>query len=282
MMTILETIKLATEFLEKHKIENSRLNAELMLSHILNCKRFELYKNFDQPLTESEINLFRKFLRERVSGKPLQYITGKAYFYGLEFIVTPDVLIPRPETELLVEEILNSIDKNISYKILDIGSGSGNIGIVLAKYLGRSIVYCIDVSEKALKIAMQNAQTHNLTNIFFEQIDIFNQIPSHKDFDIIVSNPPYISEMKRDSLQREVRLHEPSIALFVDQELKFYQRISELSREILKTNGKLFFEIDDHLADGVSKILLNNGFKDLKVLKDYSNLNRIIYGVKTE
>lgn len=282
MMKILETIKLATEFLEKHKIENSRLNAELMLSHILNCKRFELYKNFDQPLTENEINQFKNFLRERVSGKPLQYIIGKAYFYGLEFIITPDVLIPRPETELLVKEILNSIYKNKSYKILDIGSGSGNIGIVLAKYLGESIVYCVDVSEKALNVAKQNAQMHNLANIFFEQIDILNQLPSEKDFDIIVSNPPYISEKKKDSLQREVRLYEPSIALFVDQELKFYQRISELSRDILKTNGKLFFEIDDHLADDVSKILLNNGIKDLKVFKDYLSLNRIIYGVKTE
>lgn len=282
MMTILESLKLATEYLEKHKIENSRLNAELMLSHILNCKKYELYKNFEQPLNEQELSQFREYLKERVSGKPLQYITGVSYFYGMDLIVTPDVLIPRPETELLVEEILNSVDKNLPYKILDIGSGSGNIGIVIAKNLKNSIVYCVDISEKAIEVAKLNAQRHDVFNIHFEKIDVLNQQPSEKNFDIIVSNPPYISEKKKDSLQKEIRLYEPSIALFVDDELKFYKRIIDLSKDLLKVNGKLFFEIDNQLAEEIKVFLTKNSFSDVNIIKDYLNLNRIIYGVKSK
>ncbi len=132
-MTVLETLKLATEYLEKHEVENARLNAELLLCDILQCKRLELYTNFEKPLKEIELQRYRDYLLRRAKGEPLQYITGKANFFGMEFIVTPDVLIPRPETELLVEEIINSFDKNLSLKILDICSGSGNIGITLAK-----------------------------------------------------------------------------------------------------------------------------------------------------
>ncbi len=282
MMTILESLKLATEYLEKHNIENSRLNAELLLSHILNCKRYELYKNFEQPLNEKELSQFREFLKERVSGKPLQYITGVSYFYGMDFIITPDVLIPRSETELLVEEILNSVDKNHPYKILDICSGSGNIGIVLAKNLKNSIVYCVDISEKAIEVARLNAQRHNVSNIHFEKIDILNQQPSERNFDIIVSNPPYISEKKKNLLQKEVRLYEPSVALFVDDELKFYKRIIELTKDYLKIHGMLFFEIDNHLSEEIKELFIQNYFTNVKTIKDYLDLNRIIYGVKSK
>lgn len=280
-MTVLETLKLASEYLEKYEIENARLNAELLLCDILECKRLELYTNFDKPLKENEVQKFREYLLRRAKGEPLQYIIGKANFFGLEFVVTPDVLIPRPETELLVEEIINSFDKNSNLKILDVCSGSGNIGITLAKNFPLSLVYCIDFSEKAIEIGRLNARKLNVENISFHLLDILNEIPNEKNFDVIVSNPPYISSSKKDTLQREVRLYEPHNALFVDDELKFYKRIIELSDELLNENGKLFFEIDHELAEPVSNLMKNKNFKSIKIKKDYAELNRIISGVKS-
>lgn len=280
-MTVLETLKLASEYLEKYEIENARLNAELLLCDILGCKRLELYTNFDKPLKENEIQKLREYLLRRAKGEPLQYIIGKANFFGLEFVVTPDVLIPRPETELLVEEIINSFDKNSNLKILDVCSGSGNIGITLAKNFPLSLVYCIDFSEKAIEIGRLNARKLNVENISFHLLDILNEIPNEKNFDVIVSNPPYISSSKKDTLQREVRLYEPHNALFVDDELKFYKRIIELSDELLNENGKLFFEIDHELAEPVSNLMKNKNFKSIKIKKDYAELNRIISGVKS-
>lgn len=281
-MTVLETLKLASEYLEKYEIENARLNAELLLCDILQCKRLELYTNFDKPLKENEIQKYREYLLRRAKGEPLQYITGKANFFGYEFVVTPDVLIPRPETELLVEEIINSFDKNSKLKILDVCSGSGNIGILLAKNFPSSFVHCIDFSEKAIEIGKLNAKKLNVENITFHLIDILNDKLDEKNFDVIVSNPPYISSSKKETLQREVRLYEPHAALFVDDELKFYKRIVELSDELLNENGKLFFEIDHELAEPVSNLMKNKNFKSIKVKKDYAELNRIISGVKAK
>lgn len=281
-MMILEILKLATEYLEEHEIENARLNAELLLSDILNCKRLELYTNFDKPLNEVEIQKYREYLKRRAAGEPLQYITGKANFFGLEFFVTPDVLIPRPETELLVEEIINSFDRNSTIEILDICSGSGNIGITLAKNFPFSFVHCIDISEKAIEIGKLNSKKLNVENISFQLIDILNESLEENRFDVVVSNPPYIQVVKKNDLQREVRLYEPHIALFVDDELKFYKRIIDLTENILKENGKLFFEIDHDLAEPISDLMRKKNFQSIKIKKDYADLNRIISGVKSK
>lgn len=280
MITLIEAIKLASEYLEKHQIENARLNAELLLSEILNYKRLELYTNFERPLTESELEKYRQFLLRRSQGEPVQYITGKAYFYGFEFVVTPDVLVPRPETELLVEAVLNSLNKSQQLKILDLCSGSGNIGITIAKFLPQSNITCVDVSEKAVEIGKRNAEKLNAANVSFYCIDILNDEPPENDYDIIVSNPPYISIEKKDTLQREVRLYEPSTALFVDDRLKFYKRILDLSDKYLKVSGKIFFEIDDEISKEVYDLFVKKNFSSIQILKDLANLNRIINGVK--
>ncbi|MCR4416531.1 MAG: peptide chain release factor N(5)-glutamine methyltransferase [Ignavibacteria bacterium] len=279
MITVLESLKLAKEYLEKHQIENPRLNAELLLSEILNCKRLELYTNFEKPLKDEEIQKFRDFLLRRAKGEPVQYITGKAYFYGLEFVVTPDVLIPRPETELLVEEVINSFDKNESLKIVDLCSGSGNIGITLAKFFPNSIVDCIDISEKAIEIGKLNAERLNVKNVSFIQLDILKQQLSEV-YDVIVSNPPYISIEKQNEIQKEVRLYEPRIALFVDDELKFYRRILELSDGSLKNKGRVFLEIDNEISQQVFDLMKEKNFASISIKKDFANLNRIIWGVK--
>ncbi|MGB9665301.1 MAG: peptide chain release factor N(5)-glutamine methyltransferase [Ignavibacteria bacterium] len=280
MNTILETLKLAKEYLERHQIENPRLNAELLLSEILGCKRLELYTNFEKPLSKEEIQKYREYLLRRAKGEPIQYITGKAYFYGFEFIVTPEVLIPRPETEILVEEVISSFDKNEKLKVADICAGSGNIGITLAKFFPNSKVDCIDISPKAIEIGRMNAKRLEAENVTFLQIDILKDNLPENDYDVIVSNPPYISIDKKNKLQREVRLYEPSIALFVDDELKFYRRIIDLSEDYLKEKGKLFFEIDNEISLSVYNLMKEKKFISISIKKDYANLNRIISGVK--
>jgi release factor glutamine methyltransferase len=279
-MTVLESLKLAKEYLEKYQIENPRLNAELLLSEVLNCKRLELYTNFEKPLKEEEIQMFREYLLRRTKGEPVQYITGKAYFYGFEFIVTPDVLIPRPETELLVEEVIDAFEKNESLKIADLCSGSGNIGITLAKFFPNSEVDCIDVSEKAIEIGRLNAEKLNAENVSFYKIDILSDELPQKIYDVIVSNPPYIPVERKNELQTEVRLYEPEIALFVNDELKFYRRIIELSERFLKMNGKIFFEIDNEIAHKVYDLMKGKNFSSISIKKDLAKLNRIISGVK--
>lgn len=280
-MTVLESIKLATNFLQKYKIEKPRLNAELLLADILGCKRLELYISFDKPLTDEEIDKYREFLIRRSKNEPIQYITGKAYFYGMEFFVDKNVLIPRSETELLVEEILKNTSNNI-YKILDIGTGSGNIAIVLGSKLMNSIIHSIDVSQDALKVAEKNIAKHKITNVKLFNIDIFHNNIHESDYDIIVSNPPYISEKNKDSIPMEVKNYEPEIALFVEHEMKFYEKIVDLSNYILKIEGSLYFEIDPHIAEQIYNLMKKNNFIDIVIKKDYSNMDRIIYGVKAK
>lgn len=282
MTTVLEALKLAKEYLEKHQIENPRLNAELLLSEVLNCKRLELYTNFEQPLREEEVQRYNEFLLRKAKGEPVQYITGKAYFYGFEFIVTPDVLIPRPETELLVEEIIYSYNRDERLHFIDLCSGSGNIGITIAKFFPNSKVDCIDISEKAIEICKINAKKLNVENVSFHKIDILQEELPEKVYDVIVSKPPYISIEQRNKLQKEVRLYEPHIALFVNDELKFYRRIIELSDKFLKDKGKLFFEIDNEISQQVYELMKGKNFSLISIKKDYTNLNRIILGVKAK
>jgi len=280
MRTILEVLKLATDYLARHKIENPRLNAEILLADVLNFKRYQLFTNFDKPLKDEELEKFKNFLIRRVSGEPVQYITSKANFYGFEFYITKDVLIPRPETELLVEEVLLGIREDEGLNILDICSGSGVIGLILAKFLPDSRVYLIDLSDKAIEISRINANRLDIRNVVFLNLDILKDDIPDIPFNIIVSNPPYVNSMKKDSVQKEIKLHEPEIAIFVDDELKFYTRIIELAKKKLVPNGMLFFEIDDQLAESVQFLMEQNDFNRIIVKKDYAGLNRIIYGVK--
>jgi ribosomal protein L3 glutamine methyltransferase len=257
MMTVLESLKLAKEYLEKYQIENPRLNAELLLSEVLNCKRLDLYTNFEKPLKEEEIQKFREYLLRRTKGEPVQYITGKAYFYGFEFIVTPDVLIPRPETELLVEEVIDAFEKNESLRIADLCSGSGNIGITLAKFFPNSEVDCIDVSEKAIEIGRLNAEKLNAVNVSFYKIDILNDELPQKIYDVIVSNPPYVDAIEMDALPEEF-LQEPRLGLEAGEDgLDLVRKILAQAAAHLKDDGVLIVEV------GVSQYYLEEAYPEL-------------------
>lgn len=281
MLTVLEAINLSTEFLGKRNIESPRINAELLLAHTLNCKRLDLYLSYDRPLNEDEVNIYREFIRRRSKSEPLQYIIGKVEFYGLEFNVNPSVLIPRKETEILVETIINFVNVEDDLRILDIGVGSGNISISLAKHLSNSKITATDINEQALSTARTNAEMNNVSErINFINHNILND-DLNEEFDIVVSNPPYISEKEFPELKDELKVYEPKNALtdFSDG-LNYFKVISSKAKGLLKNNGKIFFEVGQGQSEVVEKILRENDFKEIQIVKDYLKIDRVISGEK--
>ena len=280
MLTVLESLKLSTEYLEKKGIESARLNAELLLAEILNCKRLDLYLKFDQPLRENEVDIYREWISRRGKFEPLQYIIGRVEFYGMQFKVTRDVLIPRSDTEILVEEVINFAKDKSGLRILDIGTGSGNIPIALAKNLTNAEITSVDVSANAIEVAKENALLNNVeSKVEFILSDIYHLKIETDLFDIVVSNPPYISAEEYPTLQKEIVDYEPSIALTDSNDgLNFYRTITEKSKSFLKKEGKIFFEIGKEQFDDVEKILLKNNFLNIKITKDYQQIERVISG----
>jgi release factor glutamine methyltransferase len=280
MLTVLESLKLSTEYLEKKGIESPRLNAELLLSEILNCKRLDLYLKFDQPLKENEVDKYREWISRRGKFEPLQYIIGKVEFFGLQFKVTRDVLIPRSETEILVEEVINSYKGKSGLKILDIGTGSGNIPIALAKNLANAEITTVDVSAKAIEIAKENALLNGVeSEVKFILSDVNHLKIETGSFDIVISNPPYISAEEYPTLQKEIIDYEPSIALTdANDGLDFYRAIAERSKSFLKNEGKVFLEIGKGQFEDVEKILSKNDFHNIEIIKDYQQIERVISG----
>jgi len=233
-------------------------------------------------LSESELLLHRNIIKRLQNKEPIQHIIGEVEFYGLPFKVNPDVLIPRPETEELVDLILNT-NTNQSPKILDIGTGSGCIPISLKHNLPQAIISAVDVSEKALKIAQQNAKL-NQVNIDFILSDILSDnFNSLTPFDIIVSNPPYVLESDKKQMDENVLKFDPHLALFVDDDnaLLFYKRIVDLSKHLLKPKGHLYFEIHENLGKEVKTLMENNQFTDVKILKDLQGKDRMALGINS-
>jgi release factor glutamine methyltransferase len=282
MLTVLQSINLSTEFLKNKGIESPRQNAELLLAKILKCKKLDLYLSFDKPLKDEEVDSYREFIRRRSQFEPLQYIVGSVEFYGLELKVNPSVLIPRPETEILVETIIENHKDKENLKILDIGTGSGNISIALAKHLNNCEITAIDINEDAIKTAGANASFNKVEGqIHFIKKDILNGNKiSDEKFDIIVSNPPYIALNEFPSLQPELKEFEPKSALtdFSDG-LKFYEKIVKDARNILlKPNGHLYFELGKDQHSKVEEFFKQNKFSCVKQVNDYQNIERVIYG----
>jgi release factor glutamine methyltransferase len=280
MLTVLESVKLSADFLEKKGIESPRLNAELLLAEIMNCKRLDLYLKFDQPLKETEIIKYRDWISRRGKFEPLQYIIGKVEFYNLLFNVTPDVLIPRPETEILIETIVNRFQGKENLKILDIGVGSGNISVALAKNLSGCEITGIDVSEKAVLVAKENIIANECdSKIKLENIGIENYSANGFLFDIVVSNPPYVSKSEFITLQKEIVEYEPSIAVTDSSDgLYFFRTIADISKDILKKEGCLFMEIGKGQHDVVRNILVENCFNNVHFVNDLQEIERIAVG----
>jgi release factor glutamine methyltransferase len=280
MITVLESINLSTEFLKNKGIESPRINAELLLAHILNCKRLNLYLSFERPLAENELQQYRELLKRRSKFEPLQYIIGSVEFYGIDFKVNPTVLIPRQETEILVENIIGYFNNSGNIKILDIGTGSGNIAVSLAKNLHNSFVTGIDISDEALSLARENALLNSvIERTDFVKLDFLKEDLSQNDFDLVVSNPPYISLEDFETLRPELRDHEPKFALTdFNSGFHFYEIISAKSVNLLKPGGKLFFEVGKDQFSKVAAIMEQYNYQNIIVIKDYSNIERVIMG----
>jgi release factor glutamine methyltransferase len=244
---------------------------EIPVTYYLLQKEFEL--------SEAQIISYTSALENLSKGQPLQYIFGNAFFYGRDFKVTPDVLIPRPETEELCKWIIEDTNQ-ISPKILDIGCGSGNISITLDLELKNAAVFAIDISKNALLVAKENA-TQNNSNVVFEQMDILNWENSNKfssyKFDVIVSNPPYILEEEKIMMRKNVLDFEPHLALFVkNNPLLFYQSIAEFSIKHLAINGKLFFELNEAYFNECKILLEKLNFKNIQLKKDMAGKYRML------
>lgn len=270
--TILEILNWTKDFFSESKIENPRLQAELIISHVLGLKRLELYLQYDSIVKEHHRDIIKQMIKRRRSLEPLQYILGETNFYGYQFKVDPAVLVPRPETEYLVEKIIQNIGDFSS--ILDIGTGSGCIAVTLAKELPEISIDAVDISEKALKNAAQNAAL-NKAEINFFQSDIFSKIV--KKYDLIVSNPPYISESSYRYLPDEVKKFEPKNALLAGKDgLLFYRKILEKAKEHLNANGKIYLEIGYNQNEEIKFIAEKNDFKNIEILQDLNGFYRIM------
>ena len=284
-MTFRETEKIYTDNLSLvyDKREAASL-AWLSISHVCKIERAEYLNLKDTEVpTDKNVSLL-KILEELITGKPLQYVIGETEFYGLTFKVNPSVLIPRPETEELVEWILSDLRKSkISIeglKIIDIGTGSGCIPISLKKNLPEAQLYALDISTEALGVSKQNA-AFNQTMVNFIQADILNllneQLTDEK-FGIIVSNPPYVTDSEKQQMLPNVLEHEPHLALFVpdNDPLIFYKAIADFTLKHSDTNGSLYLEINENLGEETVQLLKHMGFKNIELRKDLSGKDRMI------
>ncbi len=249
----------------------------LLCESILGFDRVTIAIKFDFFVQKKELLFFEKALEKLSKHHPIQYIIGTAHFYGLDFIVTPDTLIPRPETEELVDWVLSDNNKDENLSILDIGTGTGCIAISLAKNLPQATVSAIDFSNKALHIAQKNAATHTVS-IDFQKIDILTTKTLPQKYDIIVSNPPYVRNIEKKEIADNVLEHEPHSALFVSDTnpLLFYEKIGRLAMKNLKKDGYLYFEINQYLGKETLVLLKELGFINAELRKDFLENDRMI------
>ncbi|MEO6695917.1 MAG: peptide chain release factor N(5)-glutamine methyltransferase [Ignavibacteria bacterium] len=283
-LKITDLIALSTQLLKDKGVEDARLNVELMLSDVMKCDRMKLYLDFEKPLTTEELKHYKSFLKRRLNHEPVQYILGKTYFYGFEFIVNKNVLIPRPETELLVEKIIEDIKisgKNIN-RIFEIGAGSGCISISIAKDLKNKKInyeiFSIDNSDPALDVAKENLKINisGEKNLRFYKKSVFEIDKLNRSFDYIISNPPYISYIDYNKLTPDIKNFEPESSLTDNGNgLKFYEKIFQIGIDE-NFKGKIYCEIGADQEKPIREILLRNSLKDFTFYKDYAGINRII------
>ena len=247
----------------------------------LGYTRIDVSLKSETPVNPETFEYFETIINRLLTYEPIQYILGTTVFFGLEFKVDSNVLIPRPETEELVAWILKQTDSSQSLKILDIGTGSGCIAISLAKHLPNAEIYALDVSPKALEIAEFNAQ-QNAVKLNMIKANVLEWKPTDLSFDLIVSNPPYVRESEKERMAPNVLEHEPHLALFVENNnpLVFYRAIVELGKQTLKKQGQLYFEINEYLGEETQALFSSDTFEDVQLKSDIFGKHRMICAQK--
>ena len=275
-MTIREALRSAAERLQLHHVSNNRLTSELLIAHALSVSREYLYSHDDRILADDELQKIEDLLYDRIGGVPLQYIVGRQEFWGRYFSVDPSVLIPRPETEYIVEVVLEKRDLQRSQTLLDVGTGSGCIGITLALEMPAAVL-AADISEAAMRIARQNAINLG-ADVNFVCMDVMDAVRGH--FDFIVSNPPYVRRDDITRLQREVREHEPHVALFSpEDELAIYRRLVSGAEQMLNPGGYLIMEVGLGMDEKVLA-LFGPGWEQLPTKADLQGIPRTVIARK--
>ncbi len=277
-MVIKDLLSYAISYLKEADILTPQLDAKVLLCHILKCDSIYLIINDKKEVTPESEEKYKKLLKLRKENMPISYITNHKEFMSLDFYVDENVLIPRPDTEILVEYIIGlNCRKN---RILDICCGSGCIGVSLAHYIKSSHITMLDISDKALEIAKRNATSNNAIDCEFIKMDILKDFPRN-NFDIIVSNPPYICKETLKKLEPDVIDYEPLIALDGGESgLVFYERIANNAYQILNNGGVLAFEIGEEQAEDVFDLLFKNNFKNICIINDLAGRNRVVAGWK--
>jgi len=280
---VLELLNTTVAYFTEKQIENPRLNAELLLGKALNMRRVDLYIAFERPVVPNELDLFRKMVKRRATGEPLQYILGETEFMGLPYKISPAALIPRPETEILVEEVLKLENPDFIQNplIWDVGTGSGCIAVSLAVLWPKAAIVATDVSAEALKLAQENAALNKVSEkIRFLRHDIFTPLNATElqQVQIIAANPPYITKAEMPGLQKEVRDFEPQIALTDHGDgLRFYRRLLEIAvKSLKKKGGFLFMELSGMHPEKIIRLAEGKSFKKLSVSNDLNKIPRVL------
>ncbi|MDY3375357.1 MAG: peptide chain release factor N(5)-glutamine methyltransferase [Terrisporobacter othiniensis] len=278
-MTIKEIIIRYSKELEEIS-PTPRLDVETLLQKVLDVDRLYILLNLDKSLSDDEEKLFNKFIEERLSNRPIAYIVENREFMGLDFYVKEGVLIPRPDTEVLVEEVIELCKDKGPINILDIGTGSGAITVSLAKYLVNAKITSVDISDIALEVGEKNAQSNDVDDrITFIKSDLFTNIDKDMKFDIIVSNPPYIKKEVIETLDKQVKDFEPYNALEggIDG-LDFYRAITTQGKNYLNKGGILAYEVGHDQSEDVSKLMEKDGYTNIYTRKDLQQIDRVVIG----
>jgi release factor glutamine methyltransferase len=285
-VTLKDALNSALARLTASQVPSPRMNAETLLMFTLNCDRAHLYAHPERELTAEETRRYDEAIAQRARGVPAQYITGHQEFWGMDLIVSPAVLIPRPETEHVIEAVLRLVhdegwasSPRSFAKIVDAGTGSGCIALALAKELAEAAIYATDVSAAALEIARINAARHELAaRIHFREADLLSGF-ERDGFDFVVSNPPYVGESEADQVQLEVRKFEPRNAVFAGPTgLEVIERLIPQAHDVLKPGGWLVFEISGTIANGVERLL--GRWKHAQITNDLQGIPRVAAGRK--
>ena len=280
--TIRRLLQWTTDYLTERGSETPRLDGEILLANACDCERIELYTTYDEKAPDSVRDAFRSLVRERARGVPVAYLVGKREFYSLTFRVTPDVLIPRPETEHVVLSVLEKSkdwEDAETVHCIDVGTGSGVIAVCVARYISKARVLAVDISEAALEVARSNIVTHEVQDrVELMQSDLFGNVPHDQLFDVVVSNPPYISEAELANVSAEVRCHEPREALVGGSKgSEVLERLVPQSADHLRPGGYLIFEISPMLEEAACQIVAaDDRFGEPVVNKDLAGHARVV------